>query len=96
MSPTTTSRGDFDLDAVTNDAGEARREFEEAMNRSRSAIGGDGLEDLADKRDEDDLGGDERLADDERGDAGLRQGDIRADASGEERLDRAVDDPASA
>ena len=85
---------DFHLDSLAADAGGARGLVEQAVDRALGPFEGDRFEHLTDQGDEDDLGRDERLPDHQRGQARLRQRDVGADASLDERLDRPVDDPA--
>jgi hypothetical protein len=66
------------------------------VDRAPGAGVGDGLQHLAEQGDEDDLRRDERLAEDQRGDARLGQRDVGADPAGRQRLQRPVDDAGAA
>ena len=60
------------------------------------ALEGEAFQALAEHADEDDLGGDERLADEDGGDAGDGQGQVGAELALEQAFERAVEDAGAA
>ncbi len=84
---------DLPFHPVATDTGRPGGLVEQAVDLALGPGEGDSFENLAYQGDEDDLRRHERLADDDRGHAGLSQRDVGADPAFGESLDRPVDDP---
>src|SRR5208282_285416 len=87
---------DPDLLAVAQQPTAARADFHQATNGPLRALERDAFETFSKHPDEDDLGGHERLAGQDGGDAGERQRQVGADAPFQETFERAVQDARSA
>ena len=86
-------RSDLDFLAVADDPGRPRRLVHQAVNRPLGPGEGQRLQDLAEHRDEYDLGRDERLPEHQRRDARLGQCQVRPDLAVQQPIQGPVDDP---
>src|SRR5262249_45379656 len=82
--------------AVAQQPAAARADLDDLANRPLGAFEREALQALADHADEDDLGGDERLVDEDGRDTGNGQGQVRAEAAFEQAFERAVQRPRAA
>ena len=85
-------RGNFEFRAVAPHPRGPRRLLDQPSQRAPRVRESPRFQDLAQERDEDDLRRDERLAQDQRRQARLRQGKVGADPAMHKRLKRAIDD----
>src|SRR5262249_54986814 len=85
-----------DLLAGAQQPAATRANFDDAADRPLRPLEGEAFQAFADHADEDDLGGDERLADEDPGDAGDGQRQVGAELAFEQALDGAVEDPRAA
>jgi len=68
--------GDANFLAVAQEPAAPRGDVKETANGALGALEGEGFEDLADHANEDDLGSDERFADEDGGDTGQGEGQV--------------------
>ena len=78
--------------AVAEQPAFAGKDFDEFVDAALGASEGPCFQAFADNSDEDDLGGDKRLVDQDRRDAGQRDGEVSAQTAGKQRIEGSIKD----